>query len=623
MFHVIKDWTMTLANMESNKSQRENHLDDLENAFLDEAPLADSVSSVSSPVQLVQKDTIDNDSSTELSEEEDIKLKSSDDLEGPTPFQPLIPHPDKASNYSTNQTHQPLLQKSEDSSQDDFAHSNMDRISNTDSAGGHVTSIHFHEPDVTELRMNDTPLHQPFDTQLNANKRASFAMEDEEYEIHNNDRPLNNDSLFNNEPQESYNQRASRRMIFVGIVLTLAVAGLAVGLISPGQGTRICGDGENATLTNCTIADIIDPEPTPTIPSQPTPAPTFRKYLTFPSTAFVPFQLTILIPSFFLASRPLWTKAKNILIENSVVREEELRGDSLLPPDQTLQEKVLNILVFQDEIFISYLSTYSNEPSLISTIQIIQRYVLTLFGVSMNYGNWKNNQGWVATDQSECDWYGVLCENKPWNRTGQFTVMPTVTSVSLNKNGLRGNFPRELMNLTKLENLELWVNDLSGTIPDEIGLLTSLKRLWIHETKNMSGTIPSTFTELTNLESVFLGVNKLNGTIPSDIGKLKRLKAFAVYYNQLTGTIPSSLTSSTDLTKLFLDENKLTGSIPPSIGSLAKLEDLRLCGNDLTGTLPPSMTAFESLQVLYLDRNKFGGEIMDYIVSGWFKMGKF
>ena len=606
---------MTLAQMESVKSRRENHLNDLENAFLDEAPLADSASSVSSPTRLVEKDNSDEASNTELSEEEEIELKNGKVLEGPNSFQPLIPQLDKTSDYSTNETHEPLLQKSKDSSQDPFAHCNMGGTSASDSGVGNVTSTHFKEPDLTDI-------HQSLYTQSNANKRASFVMHEEDDKLHDNNYPSNNGSFFNNEPEEIYNQRASRRMIFAGIVLTLAVAGLAVGLISPGRGTRRCSDGENATSTNC-INDIIDPEHTPTISSGPTPAPIYRKYLTFQGI-FEPFDVYNLI-SFFLSSlapRPLWTKAKNILVENGVVREGDLRGDSMLPPDQTLQEKVLNILVFQDEIFISYLSTISNEPSLISTSQIIQRYILTLFGVSMNYGTWKNNEGWVATDQSECNWYGVECKNKHWNRTGEFSAMPTVTSLSLNKNGLRGNFPRELMNLTKLENLELWVNELSGTIPNEIGLLTSLKRLWIHETKNMSGTIPLSFTKLTNLESVFLGVNKLNGTIPSEIGKLRGLKAFAVYYNHLTGTIPSSLMASTDLTKLFLDENKLTGSIPPSIGSLAKLEDLRLCGNDLTGTLPPSMTALGSLQVLYLDRNRFSGEILDYIVSGWFKMGK-
>lgn len=578
--------------MESSSGKtRENHLDDLENAFLDEAPLADSTSSVSIPVRQVKEHNNYRALNTEFSEDKDIELK--DNLEDSLTSQPLIPQSktDGLSNmsvkqstlsYTDNETKQPLLQEGSNVANGDRAGLNMNEIPNFASSVSE-SAPEYNHPTLTKV--------QPQHVHLNTNKGASFTFYDEDYETHSHNSPYNNGTL-NSEIQETYNQTASRRILFAGIILTLATAGLAVGLISPGRGTRPCENGENATFTGCIITDIQDPTFVNNS-STPTPAPTNP-------------------------SRPFWTKAKQILLESGVAREGELRDDSILPQYQTLQEKVLNILVSQDEIFTSYLST---EPS--PRNQMIQRYVMKLFGVSMNYDTWKNNQGWLVADWSECDWFGVECMKKTLNQTGQIVEVSTVTTLSLNKNGLKGSFPRELTNLTDLENLELWLNEISGTIPDEIGQLTSLKRLWIHETRNMVGTIPSTLGNLVHLESLFLGINNLNGTIPGKIGNLKRLKALALHNNQLTGTIPPGLTTLTDLNKLFLDENKLTGTIPPSIGSLANLEDLRLCGNGLHGSLPPSMTALGSLQVLYLDRNRFSGELIDYIVSGWFKLEKF
>lgn len=45
------------------------------------------------------------------------------------------------------------------------------------------------------------------------------------------------------------------------------------------------------------------------------------------------------------------------------------------------------------------------------------------------------------------------------------------------KNHFSGAIPKELADLTKMEQLDLRDNNLSGTIPAEIGRMRSLKRL--------------------------------------------------------------------------------------------------------------------------------------------------
>ena len=66
--------------------------------------------------------------------------------------------------------------------------------------------------------------------------------------------------------------------------------------------------------------------------------------------------------------------------------------------------------------------------------------------------------------------------------------------------------------------------------------------------------------------------NQLRGSIPPSLGRLTNLTQLEIYKNQLSGPIPSSLGSLTNLQFLNLGENNgLSGSIPSSLGSLRDL----------------------------------------------------
>ncbi len=75
---------------------------------------------------------------------------------------------------------------------------------------------------------------------------------------------------------------------------------------------------------------------------------------------------------------------------------------------------------------------------------------------------------------------------------------------------------------------------------------------------------------VTQLNIVF---NNLTGSMPSELGNLTGLARLYIYNNQnLTGNIPPELGSLTGLQRLYLYNNHLTGSIPPELGSLINLE---------------------------------------------------
>jgi len=106
---------------------------------------------------------------------------------------------------------------------------------------------------------------------------------------------------------------------------------------------------------------------------------------------------------------------------------------------------------------------------------------------------------------------------------------------------------------------------------------------------NLTGTLPSSIGNLEMLERLFLSSNQLNGAIPASIGNLETLERLYLSSNQLSGTIPASISNLDNLSELNLSSNQLSGDIPASIGNLANLSELNLYSNQLSGAIPPSI----------------------------------
>ena len=180
--------------------------------------------------------------------------------------------------------------------------------------------------------------------------------------------------------------------------------------------------------------------------------------------------------------------------------------------------------------------------------------------------NWTDNTGWL-TDRPLRDWYGVETD------TGG-----RVLTLSLEENELDGTIPPEIGGLTSLTFLRLSANRLRGGIPPEIG-------------------------NLTNLTYLSLRLNQLAGRIPPELGQLTNLTRLRLYRNQLTGPIPAALGDLSNLTELSLNVNQLSGRIPPELGQLTRLEWLSLGGNQLSGPIPPELGQLTNLSVLRLGFN--------------------
>ncbi|KAI9223517.1 hypothetical protein BC828DRAFT_375683 [Blastocladiella britannica] len=158
-------------------------------------------------------------------------------------------------------------------------------------------------------------------------------------------------------------------------------------------------------------------------------------------------------------------------------------------------------------------------------------------------------------------------------------------STQLHDSGLSGTVPLNLGKLTSIESLWISSNKLNGTLPENLGGLTRLVNLTLSGNQ-FGGTIPTYFGGMTNLTRLWLANNAFTGGIPDTLANLAALKELSLDNNQLNGTISPLLGKLTDLTNFTLSNNRLTGSIPGAFSNLTSLAQFNLGGNQLDGQIP-------------------------------------
>mmetsp|Transcript_31713 Transcript_31713/g.57413 ORF Transcript_31713/g.57413 Transcript_31713/m.57413 type:complete len:362 (+) Transcript_31713:2278-3363(+) len=132
-----------------------------------------------------------------------------------------------------------------------------------------------------------------------------------------------------------------------------------------------------------------------------------------------------------------------------------------------------------------------------------ERNILREIYVSANGQEWTKSGLWLDEYESHCNWYGVEC-NKKHN----------TVKLELYSNGLSGTLNPNISNLGLLEVLDLSDNDIKGSIPTEIGLLSNLNYLRLSYNLFV-GNETNFGNNLKNLELIQLHGNRLSGSIPS------------------------------------------------------------------------------------------------------------
>jgi hypothetical protein len=184
---------------------------------------------------------------------------------------------------------------------------------------------------------------------------------------------------------------------------------------------------------------------------------------------------------------------------------------------------------------------------------------------------WDDATGWLNPGIDPCNWHGVSCS----------LFNQHVVGISLGFNHLVGSLPDSLHDLTSLQTLELFNNELDQTIPDLSGF-ADLKAFRASSNR-LSGSIPA-LSGLSNLVNFEVAGNRLTGQIP-DLTGLSQLQTFFVDVNLLTGSIPT-LAGLNNLKRFAVSFNSFTGVVPAPPPALQFGGSL-LCPNPLIPTDEP------------------------------------
>ena len=256
---------------------------------------------------------------------------------------------------------------------------------------------------------------------------------------------------------------------------------------------------------------------------------------------------------------------------------------------------------------------------------------------------WTVATNW-SSDAPLAEWHGVATDadgrvvELVLDRNGLTGAFPaelvrleTLRSLSLARNQLTGSIPPGIGRLDWLEVLEISYNSLTGSIPPEIGRLARLRVLGARGNNFSPGPLPRTMTHLDNLESLRLDRTwlcaPLDAVFQAWLGAIDDVKvdncedveqsALIALYNAadggnwterdnwLTGAPLSAwhgvaTNDSGKVTGLELEDNNLRGTLPSRLSDLRSLSVLDLSNNSgLTGPLPASLAGL-GLTVLKL-----------------------
>ena len=144
-------------------------------------------------------------------------------------------------------------------------------------------------------------------------------------------------------------------------------------------------------------------------------------------------------------------------------------------------------------------------PFIYGAIPAKERAALIALFNNTKGDNWINNDGW-KTPPLHTDGFALPGTEENWN--GITVNNNQVEKIYLVSNNLAGTIPAELGNLSSMNELGLNDNQLEGNIPAVLGNLSYLTYLALHSNK-LSGTIPTNLIYLSLLSDLDIGYNAL------------------------------------------------------------------------------------------------------------------
>lgn len=183
----------------------------------------------------------------------------------------------------------------------------------------------------------------------------------------------------------------------------------------------------------------------------------------------------------------------------------------------------------------------------------------------------------------------------------------------------QGRVPASVSKLSKIKHIQIdYSNGFAGGIkaadapfPVEIWDIPTLQYIFLRCVANQPSTLPGdkikAISELRNVTIIDCGIE---GTIPDEMFTSPDLYSFSIYRCNLTGEIPAAIGNCPKLSTINLSNNKLSGSVPASIGNCPDLFTLSLENNaELSGSLPASLANCSKLSIFSVKDTKISSDV--------------
>ena len=186
--------------------------------------------------------------------------------------------------------------------------------------------------------------------------------------------------------------------------------------------------------------------------------------------------------------------------------------------------------------------------------------------------------------------------------------LTSLKKLIIGNNRIAGVVPASVFELPFIEIIDFFANEMIGPLPASMGHAENLEILSMAG-NNIGGSIPPSIGMLKKLKDLFIDNNRLTGNLPPELGNASALRRIRLHNNMLSGSIPKEFGLLSELISINLAQNNLTGTLPPELGRLEKLISFIIAHNQITGVTPEEIGAMKSLQVLRLCNNNFIGPL--------------